>query len=451
MNEPWRGSFHSAVGNKNPKAMQQAVSEGLPVNDYLFSISFADQCTCLHYAIYEQGGDKVVGALIEAGADVNLPARHQGATSESALGLAAQNGDLAMVERLLAADARLDYASSYDTTALSSATRSKKPAYEAVMKRLLAAGAKSNYQALVGAARSGSPAMIAMLAASGADVNEVSRWGTALILAVAEKREDTAAALLAAGADPALRVPDDHRNYPGKTAFDVAKQYKAKKLIPLLEAALATGSPAMPQASAAPQEKPTAKPAKKPEADKPEGVAEICQRIGIALKAHAPEIKKALKKRAAEATLAAFEKTIGESLPDDLRQLYLVHDGQKADADGLFPEEFANLDAPFALLSIKEATAAWTEWKELLDGGEFKKQKSQPDAGIRADWWNPKWIPFATDGGGDLLCVDLAPAKGGKKGQVILHQHASNDRNLLAPSVLSLLHMLAEHWESVEA
>ena len=33
MSEPWRDSFHSAVGNKNPEAMKRAVSEGMPLDD----------------------------------------------------------------------------------------------------------------------------------------------------------------------------------------------------------------------------------------------------------------------------------------------------------------------------------------------------------------------------------------------------------------------------------
>src|SRR5262249_37002564 len=134
----------------------------------------------------------------------------------------------------------------YDITALSWSTREKKPAYEAVMKALLAAGAKPNYQAIVGAARHGSPAMIEMLAAAGADVNEVSRWGTALILAAHSKRADTTEVLLRVGADPRLRVPESHGNYPGKTALDVAKEMKAKKVIPILEAALAGQLPVAP-------------------------------------------------------------------------------------------------------------------------------------------------------------------------------------------------------------
>ncbi len=144
--------------------------------------------------------------------------------------LAARRGNLAVVKRLLAAGADVNYADKYDSTPLSWSILEKKPGHETVMKALLAAGAKSNYQALVGAARTGSPAMIEMLAASGADVNEVSRWGTALVLAAHEKRVDTTESLLRVGADPHLRIPDTHRNYPNQCALDVAKKRKRQRL-----------------------------------------------------------------------------------------------------------------------------------------------------------------------------------------------------------------------------
>ena len=71
--------------------------------------------------------------------------------------------------------------------------------------------------------------------------------------------------------------------------------------------------------------------------------------------------------------------------------------------------------------------------------------------GVRSDWWNAKWVPFAGDGGGDSLCVDLAPAKGGVAGQVIMHHHAADARSRKAASVQSLLNQLAEHREELAA
>ncbi len=420
----WREGFLKAVADKDSKAMKAAIAGGMPING--FALGDKNEHTPLHYLALNRDAPALVDLLIAAGADVNAVAALD--SEHRPLTYAARRGYLAVIEKLLAAGADINAASSADVTALSCATGDKKPAHEAVVEYLLGAGAKPNYQALVGAARNGTPAMIEMLVAAGADVDEVSRWGTALVCAADKNREDSVETLLRGGADPHLRIPDTHKNFPGQTALDAAKKAKAKKVIPILEGALA-GS-----VSIAPEPKPL------------DGVPKLWKRLDKALKAN-PGAKKSLKKGAAEEQIAACEKVVGHSFPDELRACYLIHDGQKAGADGLFPEEFVGLDSEFALLALEEIASTWTTWNDLANAGEFKKQKSQPDAGVRADWWNPKWLPFAGDGGGDSLCVDLAPAKGGTVGQVILLHHADAARTKKATGIRELLNSLAEYWE----
>ena len=426
----WQSDFHSAVATKDADAMRRAAADGLPINEHV--LGFSNEFTPLHYAIHEGGGAAVVGVLIAAGADVNEPAIKTGEENASPLCLAAQAGDIGVAKLLLAAGANVNYKDKHDVTPLSKSTREKKPGHEAVMKELLAAGAKSNYQALVGAARKGSPAMIEMLAASGADVNEVSRWGTALILAAFGKRVDTTEALLRVGADPRLRLPADHRNYPGQTALDVAKKQNASKVVRVLEAALAGKRPAAAPAKSAGD------------------VPTLWKRVDKALKANRAG-KPSLQKPATEAQIAGCEEALGVAFPPALQASFLVHNGQKAGADSLFPDEFANLDAAFSLLSLEDMVNEWRVWKKLVDAGEFAEQKGQPDAGIRPDWWNPKWLPFASDGGGDSLCIDLAPAKGGAVGQVIFHRHDAASRSIVAGDFPEFLQLFAEHLEELAA
>lgn len=423
MTEPWKGDFHTAVGTRDAAALRRALASGLPVAEYV--LGPGQEYTPLLYAIDKKGGPAVVAVLLAAGADVNAPMRD--GYKATPLGLAARRGDLASVQRLLAAGADVNASNEYDMTPLSYATGEKRPAHEAVVKALLAAGARPNYQALVGAARHGSPAMIALLAEAGADVNEVSRWGTALVLAADEKRSDTVEALLRAGADPHLRLLDTHRNYPGLTALDVARRAKAKKVIAMLEVALAGQHPAAPPSAP------------------PEDVPKLWKRIHKALKA-APA-KKSLRRGATPDQVAACEAMLGVAFPLDLHACYLVHDGQKPEGDGLFPEGFAGLDAPFLLLSLDEVVRHWRNWQELAEAGEFARQGAQPDRGVRSDWWNPGWVPIAWDGGGDSLCVDLAPDQGGTAGQVIGHHHADSGRPRIAASLRELLRLLAEHLE----
>jgi ankyrin repeat protein len=242
MVEAWKDIFHSAVAQKNADMMRQAISAGLPINEYVLSPwgEGGGEFTPLLYAVDKKGGESVVAVLIAVGADVNARAIENGEQKATPLMLAALRGQAATAKQLLAAGAAIDFAFGLvNSTALSYSTREKTPAHEAVMRTLLEAGAKPHFQALVSAAETGSPAMIDMLADAGADVNEVSLWGTALVRAADRKRADTTAALLRRGADPHLRVPAGNRNHAGQTALDAARKAKASKVIPILEAALA--------------------------------------------------------------------------------------------------------------------------------------------------------------------------------------------------------------------
>lgn len=66
--------------------------------------------------------------------------------------------------------------------------------------------------------------------------------------------------------------------------------------------------------------------------------------------------------------------------------------------------------------------------------GDFEGIESEPQKGIRKDWWNARWIPFTHNGGGDHLCIDLAPDVAGRTGQIITMWHDMGERELKAPS-----------------
>ncbi len=67
---------------------------------------------------------------------------------------------------------------------------------------------------------------------------------------------------------------------------------------------------------------------------------------------------------------------------------------------------------------------------------------------VCADWWNLGWLPLAANGAGDLLCIDLNPAKGGCRGQVIGVSHESAERPRLAKSLGEWLAQLCQHYEA---
>lgn len=421
------GDFVAGVLNGKPELVRKALAAGLPPNGHVFD---SGTLTPLHYAADRSAKPAVVVVLIDAGADVNAW-DHSANDPKTPLMHAARRGAVDVVKLLLTAGADVNAANANQSTALVSACGGgKAPAFEKVVAELLAVGAKPNPECLIWAARYGSPNMVKMLADAGADVNVAGRWGVPpLHLAAGENRPDMVVALLNLGADPHFRAPADNRNHPGQTALDVAKENKRRKVLPLLEAAAAGQKPK------------AAKP-------KPASIDDVWDRLEAALKAAAPDVRKSLKKGAAEAKLTKLEATLGVTLPADLRFTLLRHDGQKDGADGLFPEDhIEDMSGEFLLMSVAEIESEWKMWKELNDGGEFAGSTTTPDKGVRAGWWNPGWVPFATDGGGDSLCVDATPAKGGTAGQVIHMRHDSGDRPRLAKSLAELLAKLCDHYE----
>lgn len=156
----------------------------------------------------------------------------------------------------------------------------------------------------------------------------------------------------------------------------------------------------------------------------------IWELIELKLKEIAPDILNDLNSGVSDEEIADLEKTINVKLPDDVIAFYKVHNGQKGDSGGFFRcEEW---------LSFERIKGEWGIWKGLLDSGTFQEEDeafySDPDYGIKEDWWNASWIPITYDGAGNHYCIDLDPAEGGISGQIIRMWHDSDERTLEANS-----------------
>ena len=147
---------------------------------------------------------------------------------------------------------------------------------------------------------------------------------------------------------------------------------------------------------------------------------------------HAPKARAVLRPGASDADLEKLETTVGAPLPADLRELLQGHDGQKI-------PPFLSTVMGFMLMPCSDIATAWTEYGELLDAGDIDRPAKSKSGTVKPVWWSKKWIPFAEGAGGDLLCVDLDPAKKGTAGQVLRFWHDEDWRDQLAPSVDALL------------
>lgn len=170
---------------------------------------------------------------------------------------------------------------------------------------------------------------------------------------------------------------------------------------------------------------------------------EVWQRIDLWLQANTPQIFETLQSGASDAGIAEFETILSIKLPEDVKASYRIHNGQFAyslDEKGLIEgREF---------LSLERIRDEWEVWKELLDSEQFEGCESEPDLGIRNDWWNDKWIPITYDGAGNHDCLDLDPADDGTVGQIITMWHDSSDREMVASSLRQWLQKYADGLES---
>nr|WP_246183482.1 SMI1/KNR4 family protein [Paenibacillus methanolicus] len=68
------------------------------------------------------------------------------------------------------------------------------------------------------------------------------------------------------------------------------------------------------------------------------------------------------------------------------------------------------------LSPISDIIRTWTFLQEEFDPDELEAEEI--DHEIKPCLWNSKWIPIASNGGGDYLCIDTDPSDAGVVGQV---------------------------------
>jgi cell wall assembly regulator SMI1 len=197
-----------------------------------------------------------------------------------------------------------------------------------------------------------------------------------------------------------------------------------------------------------------------------------------------PELYDQLSEPVTPADLNEIEMDLDCSLPLDVRDSYMVHDGQERGGrpTGLF--------FGITFLDLESVVEEWTAWKNTAvrlnniaqrqaagsrtvsgastssmppppppgqqpqlpqpqkgrpRGTPFtERQESVPDGHIQKVYAHPAWIPLAKDFEGNNIGVDLAPGPSGRWGQVILFGRNFDRKYAIAPSWASFLATFAE-------
>jgi cell wall assembly regulator SMI1 len=137
-----------------------------------------------------------------------------------------------------------------------------------------------------------------------------------------------------------------------------------------------------------------------------------------------------------------YERKLGVPLPDDLRALYAVADGDGGDGGSRLLDRHIWLDLD-QLVSFRHADRWWAAgdtWQYHTLGSV--RSDGLPQAKARSSADRPGWIVFAESTGGDFLAVDMDPAEGGRPGQVIrVGLHHDDGPVYVAESVTELLRL----------
>ena len=151
-----------------------------------------------------------------------------------------------------------------------------------------------------------------------------------------------------------------------------------------------------------------------------------------------PELHASLNPPAAEADINRLETTTGLTLPDELKQLYRLHNGESGDA-GLF------FGLPF--ISIDEAIAEWKVWESLSGSTATLDSNiiSVPANHIKEQYVNTRYLPISKDYGGNNIGIDLDPGPDGISGQVINFGRDEDTRFVIARSIGEFLEFILHH------
>lgn len=355
-------------------------------------------------AVWQRRTDLLL-SLLAAGADPN----ESTANGDTPLMLAARQGEVEVATALIAAGADVHRLNFFGLSALCDAASNGSDEAIAIMRMLLDAGAdvdQGRPSTPLMCASADSVAAMEILLDTGANPNATRpNWGTVLHVCVHYDNWLGVKSLLARGADPSLVVLSSGGGDPLPTARELARHKQRKAIIALLEG-------------------------------KPLAVLSD-EQILRQLERLAADSQYELRAGAAGGAVSELVDTVAVAISPLLLEMYRRADGQEWTTElSLVARSDERWDREWYWMPLEETVTHWREWTEALDGGAFDSQRNlKSDPGVVKAWWDRGWIPLLSDGGGGYVCLDFAPTINGTSGQVILVEHDSPTRRLLANSL----------------
>jgi cell wall assembly regulator SMI1 len=192
----------------------------------------------------------------------------------------------------------------------------------------------------------------------------------------------------------------------------------------------------------------------------------ILERLEKQLALQFPDILGNLNPPATTSQIQTFEEHIGQKLPDDLRMLYLWHDGCDSSAGpsginlGPVNNEFSRkflLVGNARWCGLDEALQQWLAMDEMAQGDEYfftaeEDPQSWETATIRP-WTSPprSWLPLGRVDWSHWVYVDMLPGTKGDVAQLVeLGFHSGMGPSLVATGIKTYLQALMRALERRE-
>ncbi|ODQ49056.1 hypothetical protein PICMEDRAFT_27085, partial [Pichia membranifaciens NRRL Y-2026] len=179
-------------------------------------------------------------------------------------------------------------------------------------------------------------------------------------------------------------------------------------------------------------------------------ILEIWNKIDEWLENEFPELEDDMQGGATANDLNAFEADLGISLPSSFRDSYQLHDGQVSMG------KTRGLIFSYSLMDLETIAAETNIWRRVYERLEkreagalpFGVQKSCPPGFVNEIYYDPLWVPFVKDNGGNNIALDLNPSGSGKWGQIILFGRDYDTKFVVADSFSEFLSNLADDLDN---
>jgi cell wall assembly regulator SMI1 len=154
------------------------------------------------------------------------------------------------------------------------------------------------------------------------------------------------------------------------------------------------------------------------------------------VKALKPEADFCFNEPATESQIKELEQHLKITLPNDVKELYLLANGQKNKDEVESLSLFTN---GYQFLSLNEIRECYQFLVMCSERNDSFCDLYDIQGAVYGYWWNLKWIPIGYFMTGDYVCIDLVPSPKGKIGQIISFIHDDSSRDHLGFSLRDYL------------